>query len=339
MFVQWTYSNNGNGIRDDNSFIGHSNLDNTDLRIIGNYDLFGKETVVGLNLNNNPSVQDVWNTSPAWGFPYNGPTLGHPGPAYSALIDGGLGQTVAGLGAYVWWDRHLYGEISLYGNADGPFRILSAGQSAYRPIQGRNNPYWRLAWNQESGAHSLMVGTYGMQVDKYLDGINGTGPTDRYTDTALDAQYQYISDPGILSVQATYIHEKQDYTASYDPACDPTAGACQNKSNTLNTFKAKASYLYNRKYGATVGYFSTTGSSDAALYGGVTDVNTGLPVSNKPNNRGYIVEVDYNPWTNVRMALQYTMYTMWDGTSQNIDGNGRSPHDNNTLFLNTWFAY
>lgn len=333
MFVQWTYMNNEN-VKEDNSFQGHSGLDNTDMRIIGNYDLFGKDTVFGLNLNNNPTAQDVWNSSPAWGFPFNGPTLPHPGPAFSTVIDGGLGQTVAGLGAYLWWDRHLYGELSFYGNADGPFRVLSAGQSAYRPVQGRNNPYWRLAWNQDWGAHSLMVGTYGMQVDKYLDDVNGTGPTDRFTDTALDAQYQYISDPGIFSVQTTYIHEKQDYKASFDAACDPTAGACQNKSNHLNTFKAKATYLYNRKYGATLAYFSTTGSNDPVAF----DNGAGNPVT-KPDSRGYVVELDYNPWTSVRMALQYTGYTKWDGSTSNIDGNGRSPHDNNTLFLNTWFAF
>ena len=188
------------------------------------------------------------------------------------------------------------------------------------------------------GAHTLMVGTYGLQVDTFQDNVNGVGPTDRFTDVALDAQYQYISDPGIFSVQTTYIHEKQDWKGSL-MTCDPTLNPCRNKNDHLNTFKVKASYLYDRKYGATLGYFSTTGNSDEALYGGITDINTGLPVSNKPDNRGYIAEIDYNPRANVRIALQYTGYTKWDGVSHNIDGNGRSPHDNNTLFLNTWFAF
>ena len=167
-----------------------------------------------------------------------------------------------------------------------------------------------------------MVGTYGMQVDMYPDATNRTGPTDRYTDTALDAQYQYLSDPHIFTAQATYIHEKQHYDATF------IAGGAANQDNDLNTFKAKASYLFNRKYGATVAYFQTTGTTDTLLY-----------VNGKPDSRGYVVELDYNPWTNVRVALQYTGYTKIDGANSNYDVNGRNASDNNTLFLNTWFAY
>ena len=337
MFIQWTYNNNSEQ-RNDGSIRHHSQLDNTDIRIVDNLEFLGKDLVFGVSLNNNPTVQDAWNTIPAWGYPYNKPNTPHPGLAYSTIIDGGLSQQVAGLGGYIWWNRHLYGELSFYGNADGLFRALSEGQKAYRPIKGRNNPYWRFGWNEDWGAHSLMVGTYGLQVDTFEDNVKGTGPSDRFTDVALDAQYQYFSDPSIFSVQTTFIHEKQDWKGSL-LTCDSTLNSCRNKNDHLNTFKAKASYLYDRKYGATLGYFSTTGNSDEALYGGVTDINTGLPVSKKPDNRGYIVEVDYNPRVNVRIALQYIGYTKWDGASHNIDGNGRSPHDNDTLFLNTWFAY
>jgi len=335
MFVQWTYSNNGTQ-NADGAIRGHSGLDNTDIRLAINHDVFGKNTVFGLNLNNNPSVQDVWNTTPAWGFPFNGPNLPVPGPAFSTVIDGGLSQQVAGLGAYFWYDRHLYGELSLYGNANNFFRVLSAGQNwhdgSVTRIDGRTNPYWRLAWNEDWGPSSLMVGTYGMQADIFPDPLNPTGPTNRFTDTALDAQYQYLSDPHIFTVQTTYIHEKQDYKASYDPTCDPSLGACLNAHDHLNTFKAKASYLYNRKYGASVAYFNTTGNNDAVAF------STGNNPVTKPDNQGYVFEVDYNPWTFARIALQYTGYTKFDG-SRDVDALGLKPRDRNTLFLNTWFAF
>jgi len=338
-FIQWTYENLDH-FNSDGGIGGHSHVDNVDIRLAGNHDFLGKNLTFGLDLNNNPTVQDVWNTTPAWGFPFNGSKvagLGGPGgvsaPSYATLLDGGLAQSAAGLGGYFYWDRHLYGELSFYGNADKIFRPLSYGNwyndSAHSALEGRNNPYWRLAWNQDWGASSLMVGTYGMQVDTYPDATNRSGPTDRYTDTALDAQYQYLSDPHIFTAQATFIHEKQHYDATFDPACGG-AGAC-NQDNHLNTFKAKASYLFNRKYGATLAYFQTTGSADEGLY--TAEGNF------KPDNRGYIVELDYNPWTNVRVALQYTGYTKIDGANSNYDGTGRNASDNNTLFLNTWFAY
>ncbi len=336
MFVQWTYSNNSEQ-RADGSIRHHSQLDNTDLRLVGNHDVFGNSLVFGLNLNNNPTVQDVWNTTPAWGYPFNGPNLPHPGPAYATFIDGGLSQQVAGLGGYFWYDRHLYGELSFYGNANNFFRVLSEGQqwhtNSVTRIDGRNNPYWRLAWNEDWGSHSLMVGTYGMQVDVFPDPSNPHGPTDRFTDTAFDAQYQYLSDPHIFTVQTTYIHEKQNYKASFDPACDPGAGPCLNAHDHLNTFKAKASYLYNRKYGVSLAYFNTTGSYDAVAFD-----NQGINPVTKPDNSGYIAELDYNPWTFARVALQYTRYTKWDG-SRETDNLGLKPGDRNTLFLNTWFAF
>lgn len=335
IFLQWTYSNNG-AQNADGKFVGHSGLDNTNIRLVTNHDVFGKNTVFGLILNNNPSVQDVWNSTPAWGYPFNRPNLPIPGPAFTSVINGGLSQQVAGLGGYVWYDRHLYGELSYYGNANNLFRVLSAGQNwhdgSVARIDGRNNPYWRLAWNQDWGAHSLMLGTYGMQVDIFPDSLNPNGPTNRFTDTALDAQYQFLSDPHIFTVQTTFIHEKQNYKASFDPACDPTLAACLNAHDHLNTFRAKASYLYNRKYGATLAYFNTTGSKDAVAF------STGSNPVTKPDNQGYVIQVDYNPWTSARVSLQYTGYTKWDGSSQ-LDGLGLKPSDRNALFLNTWFAF
>ena len=114
---------------------------------------------------------------------------------------------------------------------------------------------------------------------------------------------------------------------------NPVDNTPANPSDRLNTFKAKASYLYDRKFGGTLAYFQTTGSADTGLYSSNT--------TSKPNTRGYVVEFDYNPWTNLRLALQYTGYNKFNGSKDNYDVNypGRSASDNNTLFLNTWFAF
>jgi hypothetical protein len=174
-----------------------------------------------------------------------------------------------------------------------------------------------------------MFGTYGMQVDKFPDPLSPYGPTDRLTDTALDAQYQFLSDPHIVTVQTTFLHEKQDNRASYDSTC--ANGPC-NPQNHLNTFKAKASYLYDRKYGASLAYFNTTGSNDAFAFNSSSN-----PVT-KPDTQSYVIQLDYNPWTFARVSLQYTGYTKFDG-SREVDGLGLKPSDRNTLFLSTWFAF
>ena len=40
-----------------------------------------------------------------------------------------------------------------------------------------------------------MLGAFGMRVDRYVDNTNTNSGTDRFTDTGVDAQYQYITNP------------------------------------------------------------------------------------------------------------------------------------------------
>ena len=104
--------------------------------------------------------------------------------------------------------------------------------------------------------------------------------------------------------------------------------------DTLRTFKAKATYYHDRKYGGTLAYFSTTGSADSGLYGTDSDGN-----AMRPDSKGWIAELDYLPIQNVRLMLQYTAYNKFNGASTNYDGNGRNASDNNTLFFNVWVAF
>ena len=342
-FIQWSYDNLATTA--DGTLGGHSASDNIDIRAVGNYSVAGAaepEWIYGATLHNNPTVQDVWNSTPAFGFPYTASSLAST-PAAATLIDGGLAQQVAGLGGYVWWKKSLYAEVSFYRTADGAFSILRQGQDFHTDggvaaLKGYN-PYWRLAYSHDWGPNSVMVGTYGMVADRYPSNFDTSTPTDRFRDVAVDAQYQYITDPHTFTAQATYIDEKQSYDASFPVTLATGAGigagpTPANATDTLRTFKAKATYYHDRKYGGSLAYFSTVGSADAGLYGSDADGN-----ARKPDSNGYIVELDYLPIQYVRLMLQYTGYGKFDGASKNYDGNGRNARDNDTTFLNVWVAF
>ena len=342
-FIQWSYDNLATTA--DGSLGGHSGADNMDIRAVGRYSGVGAaepDWIYGATVNNNPTVQDPWNSTPAFGFPYTTSPLAST-PAAATMIDGSLAQQVAGLGGYVWWKKSLYAEVSFYRTADGAFSFLRAGQDIHTDggvaaLKGYN-PYWRLAYSHDWGPNSVMVGTYGMVADRYPSNFDTSTPTDRYRDIAVDAQYQYITDPHTFTAQTTYIDERQSYDASYPVTLETGAGigagpTPANSTDTLHTFKAKATYYHDRKYGGTLGYFSTTGSADAGLYGTDADGN-----ARKPDSNGYILELDYLPIEYVRLMVQYTGYWKFDGASSNYDGTGRNARDNNTLFFNVWVAF
>jgi len=57
-----------------------------------------------------------------------------------------------------------------------------------------------------------------------------------------------------------------------------------------------------------------------------------------PTTNAWVGELMYAPWLNVKIVLQYTHYTMFNGASNNYDGVGRNASDNDTAYLLMWFA-
>jgi len=342
-FIQWSYDNLATSA--DGTLGGHSSIDNTDLRAAYKYapvDAAEPEWILGLTLNNNPTVQDVWNSTPAWGYPYTSSSLA-PTPAAATLIDGGLAQQVAGLGAYAYWKKTIYAEFSAYRTANVAGNLLRAGlpyQESGGVLTVNNfNPYWRVAYSHDWGPSSIMVGAYGLTAHVFPDNLNTGTPTDRYNDVALDGQYQYITDQHTFTAQTTFIWERQSYNASFPITQATGAGygagpTPANPTDRLRTFKIKGSYYYERKYGATLAYFQTTGSADQGLYG-----TTASGDPNTPDSNGYIVELDWLPLQNLRVLLQYTGYGKFNGARTNYDSMGRNANNNNTLFFDVWVVF
>lgn len=325
--------------------------DNTDVRYANTARLDSLNIIYGITANNNPTVQDPWNTTPAWQFPYNSSNVASR-PGASTLIDGTLAQHVVGVGAYAFINDILYLELAGYRtlNYDAQLKLGPDPFGAPGLSQGIM-PYWRVALEPHWGPHWLEFGAFGMSgrihpwnQDTGLDANgfyqNVTYPqTDRYTDTAFDTQYQYQGSNYWFTLRGTYIHENQTLDASFgnSPLSDGISILAANPTNTLNTFKALASLAYgnDNRVVLTGQYFDTQGSSDTGLY----QSNPGCACS--PNSNGYIFDIAYIPfissqspvwpWANMRVGLQYTYYNKFDGDTV-------FAHDNNTLFGYIWFA-
>ena len=299
-------------------------MDNTDIRVANQSTLAGKEIIYGLTLNNNPTVEDLWNSTPAWGFPYAAADS-VPTPAAGALVDGALGQAVAGLGAYALWDNHLYADATVYRTAEiGQLQPTDASEDTIENVA----PYWRLAWQQNWGDNYLELGTYGLYAQLYPEGISGQ--TDKYSDMAFDLSYERRFGTDLLSIHGTYIYEDQNLDASHG------AGNAQNGSNDLNTFRVDGTYYFDGVAALSLAYFTVWGDSDDLLYS--PDQVDGSR-NGSPDSDGMIAQVAYYPWQNVRLSLQYTAYFQFNGSSNNYDGFGRDASDNNTLYALVWLVW
>jgi hypothetical protein len=303
---------------------GAFGIDNVDIRFADKTTVGGStEIAYGFTLNNNPAVQDLWNTTPAWGFPFIG-SEGAPGGAASTLIDGGLSQNVLGLGGYAMVGKLVYGELSAYRSA---FQGAAAPSSATGAIHGVA-PYWRLALQKEWEHQYAMVGTFGLHTSLFPDVL--TGPRDTYADVGVDAQFESKAGTGNVVVRGSWIHENQTLDATF------AGGGSESIKNSLKVLRLNASYYPRQWLGVTGGYFDTRGSSDAGLY--APDPVDGSANGN-PKTNGLVGEVDLNPWENTRIGVQYTAYSNFNGGKTDYDGSGRNASGNNTLYAFTWLAF
>lgn len=332
-FIQLTYGN-------DSGVIG---IDNVDIRYANAVLLpEDKSLIYGIDVNNNPTVQDLWNSTPAFGFPFAASNATVPSLA-GAQIDGGLGQDVAGLSAYVMWNESLYGELGIYRSAKQGAANALTGEAG--PLDGGTSnvivggaPYYRLAYEHQWGAQSLSVGVYGATF-KLVPGADSSGttalsgPANKFRDSAFDFQYQWIGDQHLVTVAGTRIKEQMTLDASF------VNGDAENLSNDLTTTRVTGTYYYKRKYGGALGVFSTTGSSDAGLYPADDTVPVITSANNKPDTTGWVAELNYMPWLNTKLTAQFTQYSKFNGASSNYDGSGRNASDNNSLYLLAWLAF
>ncbi|MDD5248052.1 MAG: hypothetical protein PHY45_03650 [Rhodocyclaceae bacterium] len=374
-FAQVTYDNYagqavGDSGNNDGRFQGHTNADNMDFRYADHLIDDKRDFVYGLSVNNNPSVSDPWNTAPAW-MQY----VPVPSPTSSQFIDGnapfasfGSGGNIAGVSAYMFWNKTIYAELGTYQTANRGLSFLSAGinDANTTKLQGSNNPYWRLAYSHEWGAHNIMVGATGMIAHIYDLGSDTSDPGNlgRVKNTGLDAQYQYLLDPHTITAQLSYMRQVQDYSPNtllnfaspFVLADGLTPVAAANPSDTTNVFRAKLGYVYQAKYGGSVAFFNKTGTANTLNQSSGFDTNgqitstdplgTGIAstrvtgnLSGNPATRGFTYEAFWMPIQNIRIGAQYTAYSKFNGATDNYDGLGRNARDNNTLFLYVWGAY
>jgi hypothetical protein len=338
--VQITSNNNANTIH----------LDNTDIRpytTLFNV-LDDRDLRVGFTVNNAPTVQDPYNTTFAWGYPFVSSALA-PTPAAQPVLAGAFGGNSIGATAYAWFDKKFYLEAGGY-NTQSHYLLGRTGNNFVVGSTDGTAPYVRAAYEVDWSDQAAHVGFIFFQT-----GVNPlTGPRDsaapfgqdHYSDYAFDASYQYLgTGKHIAMVQGIYVHEDQNLvgTAANN---NNTNGTAFGSRYHLDQVRMNTSYWFENTYGATFAWQRTWGPANPVLFAAnpITGSNNG-----KPDTNAFILEADWVPFgkddswlapnANLKLGLQYTIYTLFNGGGTNYDGFGRNANANNTLYLFAWLAF
>lgn len=294
--------------------IEHVNMvDQVDVRYAQTHEVAGKEVLLGVSVNNNPGVQDPFNTMPVWGFPYVSSAAGVGTGDAATLINGGLEGRVLGTSAYAMLNDNFYAELGTYKSMSTKLQS-SLGQGSDDTNKLGGNTYWRLAYMNDMKDQAFHAGVFGWTAAVKPDHTS-SGPSDHYKDMGIDASYQFLGTrEHMATVNASYVRERKLKGATSDVA-------------HLKEARINASYYLNQTYGASLGLFSTKGDTS-------TD-----------STRGKMLQVDWTPWgkedatapepfsfANVRLGAQY-----WDYNT--FEGNSSSAKDHNTAYLFAWFSY
>lgn len=321
-------------------------IDNVDLRYANQGHLGGTNAIYGVTINNAPTVEDPYQGTAAWGFPFISSETA-PGPIAGALLDGGLAQDVVGIGGYTLIDNHWYANLSVYQSEHAGVAQPFGSSTGVPSVKGVA-PYLRLAYQTTFGNNFLEVGAYGLRANI---APNTVGATDEFTDDAVDAQYERsLASGDSIVFRGTYIREKVSLNASQP------MGLAANASDDLKTFKVNGEYHFGNSAALAAGVFRINGTVDATRYPAspdpATDPGCGIATgeacdpapgfgsaNGSPDTSGWIAQATYLPWQNVQLGVQYTAYSKFNGAADNYDGLGRNASDNNTLYVYGWFMW
>ncbi|SFI79200.1 cytochrome C [Nitrosomonas sp. Nm34] len=315
-------------------------LDNTEIRAADHSILSGNDFVYGVSVNNSPTVSDLWNTTPTWGFPWASSELAPSPSAGVSLIDS-LGGQLVGATAYTMWNNLLYVEGGGYTSLP---KNIQKGIGTFDEEANKINggaPYWRVALQKDWNGHYTAIGHFGMQGNVNPQRLKGAG-TDQFTDFGFDITYQYLANPThIFELNATYIHEERDLKAS------AALGLAEKKHGSLDVVKLRGAYTFLQTYSLNLGYVQNAGTSDNIIYAAEDPISGSM--AGRPNSQAFMAEVSYTPFgkstsllstlANLRLAALYTHYFRFNGGNTNYDGFGRNAAGNDSIYLNAWLAF
>ncbi|WP_295925758.1 cytochrome C [uncultured Xanthomonas sp.] len=310
-------------------------LDNVDLRaVVKSFQLGGKDTLLGVSVNNNPGSQDPIGMLP------NASGLG-PASAYASsttlLNQSSLSNRVIGTSVYGLYDRNWYGELGTY----TALPLSTQDDLGYAiggdPGKLSDTGYLRLSYMKDLKRQFFSAGVVALTTRRQLP--RSTGPRDDFTDLGYDLNYQFLGTrEHILKLGYLNIYERRRYgSALIDPTNPALAGprraSVRDQSISLN-------YTYKQSYSLLLAHFINTGSDDPFRYRpyGAPDTTSNLiSASWAPFGK----DDSYSSISNLRLSATWFRFSKFNGSTDNVFGATpvTRPRDLNQFALSLSLAF
>lgn len=275
-------------------------LNKVDLRFANQVKVAGHQVDYGISVNNEPGVQDLWNTNAVWspsGFGFAAPAYLSPAP----LADRGLSGYVAGASLYTMVNKLLYLEAGGYASLPRDVqRGIGRDNLGFTPEIDGAAAYWRIALQHEWDGHYLAIGHFGLQADTGIPHpvigrlLKLFTPT---SDLGLDATYQYLANPDhIFEFKGRYIRETQSGQLRF--LLEPSI-----HGDTTENFNINGAYTWMQTLGLSVGYYQYSSGSYSGVLIARNDFNfLTTELSYTPFGKKNSLAA---PWANLRLSLAY----------------------------------
>jgi len=288
----------------------NTKLSNLDLRFVAkDLKIAGKETTVGVAINNSPGFDD-----PIAALPYAS-SLGPPAVSGTLLNLSSahtLYNRVIGGSVYALYDNDWYGEIGTYNTMPTSMIDHLGYNPASDPGRLSDTGYFRFAYMKDLKRQFFSAGVVALTTKRQLP---RNAPSDDITDLGYDLTYQFLGNREHI-VQVSYVNilEQRDYGST------PVVGGIAAKSQgNARDQTLSVTYTFKQSYALQVAHLISAGSQDPVRY----------PPFGKPDSTANMISLYWTPFgkddsftslANLKIAGTWYRYTRFNGASMNIFG-------------------
>lgn len=291
----------------------NTRLSNVDLRYVAKeLKIAGKDTTIGVSVNNSPGFQDPIAALPNASFLAPGgttATLLNPAAPNSPT------NRVIGATVYALYDKVWYAEAGSYRSlAPGTQDDLGYNRNG-DPGKLSNTGYFRFAYMKDMRTQFFSAGVVALTTKRQLP---RAATRDDIDDFGYDLTYQYLGNREHI-VQASYvnIYERRDYG---QPLPNPTVpGTFESDNGSARDQVTSLAYTFKQTYGLQLSRLKSTGSQSAARY----------PPFGNPDSTINLITVFWAPfgkddsWItkgDLKLAATWFRVTRFNGRSSNVFG-------------------